>query len=260
MDLIYAELMKMFPILNTALASGIYVFARLMGFFRFAPVFNKKEIPGMIKICLALLFTIIMTPFLRPDTMAGTQDSFVLSILLNFAVGAMIGYLAQLILLAVDAGADMINMQMGLSSAMVLDPTTSSQVSILTRIMSLLGVLIFMHIGGVYWLIRALLRSFEIFPLFATSIPLKELVNMDYLIKMSSNVLFMGLQIASPVLLATLGQDIILGVISKTAPQVNVFQLSFLFKPVFGAAIMVWILPMLLNVISDYFTSYANIF
>ena len=149
---------------------------------------------------------------------------------------------------------------MGLSSAMVLDPTTSSQVSILTRIISLLGILIFMNIGGVYWLIKAFLRSFEIFPLFATHLPLKELVNMDYLIKMSSNVLYMGLQIASPVLLATLGQDIILGVISKTAPQVNVFQLSFLFKPVFGAAIMVWILPMLLNVISDYFLTYSKIF
>mgnify|MGYP002731270686 FL=1 len=83
---------------------------------------------------------------------------------------------------------------------------------------------------------------------------------MEYLIKMTSNVLYMGLQVASPVLLATLGQDIILGVISKTAPQVNVFQLSFLFKPVFGAAILVWIMPMLLNIISDYFLSYANIF
>ena len=260
METIYVELMKMFPHLNAALATGIYIFARLHGYFRFAPIFNKKEVPGMVKICLALLFTFIIGPFLRPDTLAGTTDSFILSILLNFAVGAMIGYLAQLILLAVDAGADMINMQMGLSSAMVLDPTTSSQVSILTRVMSLLGVLIFMHIGGVYWLVRAFLRSFEIFPLFATSVPLKELVNMNYLIKMSSNVLFMGLQIASPVLLATLGQDIILGVISKTAPQVNVFQLSFLFKPVFGAAIMVWILPMLLDVISNYFLSYANIF
>ena len=260
METIYVELMKMFPHLNAALATGIYIFARLLGFFRFAPIFNKKEVPGMVKICLALLFTFIIGPFLRPVTLAGTTDSFILSILLNFAVGAMIGYLAQLILLAVDAGADMINMQMGLSSAMVLDPTTSSQVSILTRVMSLLGVLIFMHIGGVYWLVRAFLRSFEIFPLFATSVPLKELVNMNYLIKMSSNVLFMGLQIASPVLLATLGQDIILGVISKTAPQVNVFQLSFLFKPVFGAAIMVWILPMLLDVISNYFLTYANIF
>lgn len=258
MDNILAELIKMFPLLNTMLGAGIMVFARLIGFIRLAPVFNRKEIPGMVKICLCLIMTIVITPFVKSDLML--MDSFFLSILLNIVVGALVGYMAQLILLAIDAGADMINMQMGLSSAMVLDPTTSSQVSILSKIMSLLGILIFINLGGVYWLIRALIRSFEIFPIYATSIPLNEIVNMQYLISMSSNVLYMGLQIAAPVLLATLGQDIILGVISKTAPQVNVFQLSFLFKPVLGAAIMVWILPMLFNIISEYFLSYSAIF
>ena len=106
----------------------------------------------------------------------------------------------------------------------------------------------------------AFIRSFEIFPLYAVHIPLDKIVNLDYLVKTTSNVLYMGLQIASPVLLATLGQDIILGVISKTAPQVNVFQLSFLFKPVFGAAIMIWILPMLIGVISDFFLSFSSIY
>jgi len=77
---------------------------------------------------------------------------------------------------------------------------------------------------------------------------------------LTGNVLFIGMQIAAPVLLATLGQDIILGIISKTAPQVNVFQLSFLFKPVLGAAILIWILPILVNVITDFFNSYATIF
>ena len=259
MDIILAELMKMFPVLNTALAAGIMVFSRLIGFMRLAPIFNRKEIPGMVKLALCLILTIVITPFVKPDSLM-VMDSFALSIFLNIVVGALIGYMAQLILLAVDAGADMINMQMGLSSAMVLEPTTSSQVSLLGKIMALFGLLIFINLGGAYWLIRALMRSFEIFPIFATSIPLAKLVNMDYLISISSNVLFMGLQIASPILLATLGQDIILGVISKTAPKVNVFQLSFLFKPVLGAAIMVWILPMLLNIISEYFLSYSNIF
>lgn len=262
MDGFYIELAKLFPQLNASLLSGIYVFARIIGFFRFSPVFNRKEIPGMVKIALALMFTVILVCLVQPpvNVAKNAQDSMLLSIILNFVVGAIIGYMAQLILIAIEAGADMINMQMGLSSAMVLDPTTSSQVSILTKLFSLLGLLIFIELGGVYWLIKALLRSFEIFPLYATSLPLAKIVNMDYLIKMSSNVLYMGLQIASPVLLATLGQDIILGVISKTAPQVNVFQLSFLFKPVFGAAILCWIMPMLLNIISDYFLGYANIF
>lgn len=262
MDGFYSELAKLLPQLNACLLSGIYIFSRIIGFFRFAPVFNRKEIPGMVKLALALMFTIILVGLLPPGIVGikAAKDSMVLSIVLNFAVGAMIGYMAQLVLIAIEAGADMINMQMGLSSAMVLDPTTSSQVSILTKLFSLLGLLIFIELGGIYWLVQALLRSFEIFPLYAVSLPLAKLVNMDYLVKMSSNVLYMGLQIASPVLLATLGQDIILGVISKTAPQVNVFQLSFLFKPVFGAAILVWIMPMLLNIISDYFVSYSHIF
>lgn len=259
MEQIISELMKMFPLMNAYLAGGIFIFARLLGFFRLAPVFNRKEIPGMVKLALCLLMTVVLTSTVKPDITI-IKDSFALSILLNFVVGAMLGYIAQLILLAVDAGGDMVNMQMGLSSAMVLDPTTSSQVSILTKLISLLGLLIFIELGGIYWLIKALIRSFEIFPLYATTLPLAKVVNMEYLIKMTSNVLYMGLQVASPVLLATLGQDIILGVISKTAPQVNVFQLSFLFKPVFGAAILIWIMPMLLNIISDYFLSYANIF
>ena len=260
MDAILADLVKNFPALNTALAAGIYVFARLIGFFRFSPVFNRKEIPGMVKICLALLMTCILTPFLKPETLAGTTDSFALSILLNFAAGAIIGYMAQLILLAVDAGADMINMQMGLSSAMVLDPTAGAQVSILGNFFGLLAVILFIDVGGVYWLVNALHRSFEIFPVYATAIPMDRLINKEYLVTITSNVLYIGLQIASPVLLATLGQDLILGIISKTAPQVNVFQLSFLFKPVLGAAILLWIMPIIVNVINDYFISFAKIF
>lgn len=258
MEELITELMKMFPMLNAYLAAGIFIFARLLGFFRMAPVFNRKEIPGMVKISLALLLSIVLTCVVKPDVTI-IKESFVLSIFLNMVVGAMLGYVAQLILLAIDAGGDMVNMQMGLSSAMVLDPTTSSQVSIVGKCFSFLGLLIFIQLGGVYWLLSAFMRSFEIFPLDATIVPLAKLVNLDYVVDLSSNVLYMGLQIASPILLATLGQDIILGVISKTAPQVNVFQLSFLFKPVLGAAIMVWILPMLVNIISDYFLSFANI-
>jgi flagellar biosynthetic protein FliR len=259
MENILTQFAKLFPQVDAALAGGLIVFARMLGFVILAPVFSRKEIPVLVKIGFVFILTITVTIVLKPLT-PPVESSFVLSLILNIAVGAMIGYMARLILIAVDAGADMINMQMGLSSAMILDPSTNSQISVLEKYFSLLGILIFIHLGGIYWIIQAVMRSFEIFPIYAVSIPLAKIVNMQYLIQMTSNVLYMGLQIASPVLLATLGQDIILGIISKTAPQVNVFQLSFLFKPVLGAAIMVWILPMLVNVISDYFLSFSHIF
>ena len=258
MDQVVNQLSIMFPEFARWFSAGFIVFARLLGFIRFAPVFNRKEIAGIVKLALAFLLTVIITPLLKPAN--PPADSMLLLLVLNFAAGAIIGYIAQIIILAIEAGGDMINTQMGLSSAMVMDPSTNSQTSILSRIITLLGLIIFMEIGGFYWVINALIRSFEIFPIYAVAIPLEKIINLDYLVTTTSNVLYIGLQIASPVLLATLGQDIILGVISKTAPQVNVFQLSFLFKPVLGAAIMIWILPMLINVISEFFTSYSSIY
>lgn len=259
MDEVLRQISIMFPEFARWFSAGFIVFARLLGFIRFAPIFNRKEIAGMVKLAFAFILTIILTPILKPS-MPPADISPLLFLSLNFIVGAIIGYIAQIIILAIEAGGDMINTQMGLSSAMVMDPSTNSQTSILSRVVTLLGLLIFMELGGFYWLINALIRSFEIFPVYAVAIPLEKIINLDYLVTTTSNVLYIGLQIASPVLLATLGQDIILGVISKTAPQVNVFQLSFLFKPVFGAAIMIWILPMLINVISDFFLSFANIY
>ena len=259
MDQLVSQIAVMFPDFERWFSAGFIVFARLLGFIRFAPVFNRKEIAGLVKLALTFILTLMITPILKPAAPPGDISPLLL-LLLNFAVGAIIGYIAQLLILAIEAGGDMINTQMGLSSAMVMDPTTNSQTSILSRMITLLGICIFIQLGGFYWMFNALMRSFEIFPIYAVSIPLEKIINIDYLVTTTSNVLYMGLQIASPVLLATLGQDIILGVISKTAPQVNVFQLSFLFKPVFGAAIMIWILPMLINVISEFFLSFSKIY
>ena len=258
MEQVISQISIQFPEFARWFSAGFIVFARLLGFIRFAPIFNRKEIAGMVKLAFAFILAIILTPLIKPTV--PPADSMLLFLGLNFITGAIIGYIAQIIILAIEAGGDMINTQMGLSSAMVMDPSTNSQTSILSRMITLLGLVIFMHIGGFYWMINALIRSFEIFPIYATAIPLEKIINLDYLVTTTSNVLYVGLQIASPVLLATLGQDIILGVISKTAPQVNVFQLSFLFKPVFGAAIMIWILPMLINVISDFFLSFSSIY
>ncbi len=250
---------KYFPEINAALGGGIFIFARVIGFIRFAPVLNRKEIPGVVKLAFALILTIILMMTVHTGPVP-SGSSLILGLILNVVGGMLVGFIANCIVLAISAAGDMINMQMGLSSAMVLDPTVGTQVSILGNFFGLLAVILFIDVGGLYWLINALHRSFEIFPIYANAIPMDRLVNKEYLVTITSNVLYIGLQIASPVLLATLGQDLILGIISKTAPQVNVFQLSFLFKPVLGAAILLWIMPVIVNVINDYFMSFAKIF
>ena len=162
-DTILHEFPKYFPEINNAIGAGIFIFARLAGFVRFAPVFNRKEIAGMIKLSFILILTVIFTMTMNPDP-APTNSSLILGITLNAVCGAMLGFIAQCITQAIAAAGDMINMQMGLSSAMVLDPTTSAQVSIVGNFFTILALIIFIHVVGVYWLLSALLRSFEIFP------------------------------------------------------------------------------------------------
>lgn len=250
---------KTFPEINTALGAGFLIMVRIFGLMRFAPGLNRKEVPTLAKMTFAITFTIMLVGMLKPQA-PPTDASLIYLIIINYICGCLIGYIAYCILVAVDAGGDMINTQMGMSSAMVLDPTSSTQVSIMGKFLGLMGLLIFINIGGLYWILNAFIRSFEIFPVYATSLPLEQLINKEYLVTITSNILYVGLQFASPILIATLGQDIILGIISKTAPQINVFQLSFLFKPVMGAALLTFIMPLLFNVVNEYFLSFANIF
>ena len=259
MDEILKQFAILFPEINNAFGSGIMIFLRLAGLMRFAPVLSKSEIPAMVRISLALICTVIITGVIHPAP-PPADTPLALCMVLNFFFGALIGYIANCILAAVLTGGDMINTQMGLSSAMVMDPSTKSQVSVMANYFSVLALLIFIYSGGVYWLFNSFIKSFELYPMYSVNFRFEEIINIQFLSEITGNILFMGLHIAGPVLLATLGQDLILGIISKTAPQVNVFTLSFLFKPIMGAFILIVILPMLIEVITNYLVSYAGIF
>lgn len=259
MEEILKQFAILFPELNNALGAGIMIFLRLVGLMRLAPVLSKSEIPAMVRLSFALISTVILVGVLKPAPPSPDTPIY-LCMFLNFLFGAIIGYVANCILATILAGGDMINTQMGMSSAMVMDPSTKTQVSIMANFFSVLALLIFMYSGGIYWLFNALIRSFDLFPMYFVNFHFENIINIQYLSQITGNILFTGLHIAGPILLATLAQDIILGIISKTAPQVNVFSLSFLFKPVMGAFILIVILPMLINIITDYLVSFANIF
>ncbi len=255
---IFKELEK-FPNYENYLYAGILMFPRFLGFMVMAPALNRKEIPHLIKIGFALMMTVVFLGKFA-NTPPPAETSFFLAILLNFVFGMLIGFIALTIFATVRAAGEMINMQMGMQSAVMFDQNSRSQTSVMGRFFMHLGTVIFIHIGGLFWIFLAFERGFDIFPLYGTSIPLQQIVNLEYMIFLTGNVLFIGLQMASPIVITTLCQDLILGIISKTAPQVNVFQLSFLFKPMVGAIIMLIILPLIVNSIIDYFNYYSRIY
>ena len=173
-------------------------------------------------------------------------------------------HIVNCVIAAITAGGDMINTRWVLSSPMVLDPTTRAQTSIIGNAFTLFfrGNYFFMAIGGLYWLVWGLLSEvLKIFPMYVHR-SLDRIINLDSLVLITSNVFLVGMQIAAPVLLATLGQDIILRYDFKnSSPGKRFIRWASFFKPVLGALILAtWILPMLMEVITDYITSFSVYF
>ena len=108
MDEILRQFAILFPELNNALGAGIMIFLRLAGMMRLAPVISKSEIPAMVRISFALICTVLLVGIIKPaPPTADTPIYFCM--FLNFAFGALIGFVANCILAAILAGGDMIN-------------------------------------------------------------------------------------------------------------------------------------------------------
>lgn len=247
---------------------GLLVFARVLGFLVMAPVFNRRDIAFNIKLAFAVILTCMLLFHIPIDaahspmrfTQNGNLGPFVLLLGVNATVGALLGFIADMILRAVFSAGSMMNNQIGLSSAMVFDPSSRAQVMLLERLFGFLGTLAFLHIGGVYWLVLALKRSFTVFPLLAINPDIVGQINISYLITVSGNVLTIATILAAPILVVTLAIDVILGIVNRTAQQIPVFQLSFALKPCIGVAVFLATLPLFMQVMMNFLSQYASFF
>jgi flagellar biosynthetic protein FliR len=237
----------------------ILILARVLSFILIAPVFRRKEVQSMIKVGFSMIIAYIMLQIIDIGTVP-TDVPFIFLLFMNVTVGLFLSLITRMIFSTVQAAGDMANNQMALSSASVFDPGSRVQTSIIGRITGMLAIVVFINVGGLYWLISGIERSFTMFPLFDATPALVTQVTLEYWIYVSANIIFIGFQMVAPVIITTLAIDIILGVISKTAPQINVFQLSFVFKPTVGSMVLLATLPLFYRLLETYFLDHALLF
>ncbi len=246
------------PLLDTWLLA----FCRVLAFLFVGPIFNRKDIAFNIKLAFALFLTstlIWLIPVNAP-AIAPNTGQLILLVFMNIMVGATIGFIADMIIRTVMAAGSLMNNQIGLSSAVIFDPSSRQQVMVLDRLFGMLVTVVFIHLGGIYWMINALQRSFETFPVHSAWVPLVDAIDLEYLVTVSANVVVVATQLVAPVIVVTLAVDVILGIVNRTAQQMPVFQLSFALKPAIGVAVMLATLPIFLNVLMNFLTDYAPIF
>jgi len=200
--------------------------ARVAGFIGAIPVFSGPQAPNQVKVALVFCCSLVLFPLMQgyiPDTSLTTY-SFIILIIVEVLIGTIVGLTARLIFTAVEFGGTIIGFQMGFAAANVFDPQNERQVSLLSQFQNVFAILIFLAINGHHIFLQTAVLSYQLLPpgqidFSGGAVP--------YLMELTSHMFAIGVQFSAPVLAVLLLSGLILGVLSRVFPQLNVFLLSF---------------------------------
>ena len=207
------------------LALLAYPMARILGFLGAAPVFGNNAVPRRIKLMVGLAVTLGLMPVV-PSVPQAALDSWsgLLLIVQQTLIGIAMGLVLRVVFAALDLMGEIISLQMGLSFATFFDPIAGGQTAVVGEFLTLLATLVLLSLNGHLLMLDALARSFEWLPVTAT-LPHKG--GWMVLVRFGASIFASGLLMALPVVTALLITNIALGVLTRAAPQLNLFAIGF---------------------------------
>ena len=226
-------------------AAFMLVLARVSPLFLLAPLFSSRSLPGRAKGIVAVGLTVGMLPVaLRTggglDAVPPDAIGLAGLIVKELLVGAAFAYALAALFAAFSAAGALLDTMIGFSFGALVDPITGNQGGVLTQLYALVGIAVFIAIGGDAWLIQGIARTYDVVPL-AAAPELGSLV--EGATAAFSGVLVAAVQVCAPVLLAVVITDAGIGVVSKVMPSLNVFAVSFPAKVAVGLLLIGASLP-----------------
>jgi flagellar biosynthetic protein FliR len=198
---------------------------RVTGFVLTAPTTSEASVPGLVKIVLTLALAFVLAPLVQvPAGLSIFSADGMLSAVLELLIGVSIGLAVQVAFEALSFAGQLISLSMGLGFATLVDPQHNAQTPVLGQMFMIFGTLTYLSIDGHLMLINALAASFEHLPIgaahFNHDLPLM-------LVLWGARVFDAGLLIALPIVIAMLIVNLGLGVVTRAAPQLNLFGVGF---------------------------------
>lgn len=230
------------------LALFFLVLARLSAFFVAGPLFSLGNIPGLVKIGLSFTMAVVIYPTMATGTELYPADGwqYIFALVREVMVGLALGYTATLVLNALIYAGSLIDMQIGFFMSLIFDPLAGATAGIVSRFLHLMGLAVLLAVDGHHMIISALSRSFSVVPVNTAQVSGDVAI---FLIKVFAQVITLGVQIAAPLMAVMLVVDVTLGLLARTAPQINVFMLGFPIKIIFGMVTLGVMVPVLVRVI-----------
>ena len=227
--------------LNAWLVAFIFPLTRILALIASAPVLGNKQIPVRVKIGLSLLLTAVIAPTLDAQPNVEVASAVGLIVLLQqILAGFAIGFTMRLIFTAVEMSGELAGMQMGLGFASFFDPLNASFTPVVAQFLGILAALAFLGMDGHLYMIEALADSFHTFPI-STSVP--HAVALHTLAAWGGGVFAHALQLSMPVIGALLITNLALAILTRSAPQLNIFQIGFPITLAVGFAALALTIP-----------------
>jgi flagellar biosynthesis protein FliR len=228
--------------LNAWLAAFLWPFVRILALVGTAPVFNQPNFPTMAKVGLSALLALIIAPTLGPlpDVTVGSFAGLLI-LLQQLLIGAAIGMVMQIVFAAAQAAGEFAGLQMGLSFAQLITPTsTDGSTLVLSNLMNVFCTLVFLALDGHLRMISALSDSF-------VSLPISTL-NMgnhgfETVAVWGSAVFSGGLMLCLPIVAVILMSNLAVGILNRAAPQIGVYQVGFAITLSVGMLMLLVTLP-----------------
>jgi flagellar biosynthesis protein FliR len=227
------------------------VLIRMSAFVVSWPVFGVETVTPQIKVLFATVLTMVVfpTPHWQGFQTQGVEANLVLLVLREAFIGLSMGYLARFFFFAFRIAGEMVSQAMGLSAASMFNPSMGGQTSSVEQFYTAFATLFYLAVNGHHYLITGLVRSFQWAPAAVLSLNVSQFTGV---IQMSQEIIELGLRFSAPVVISILVINLVLGVIGKTVPQLNVLVTSFPINILIGLFLLIITMPMLLDQMSDF--------
>lgn len=228
----------------------LLVLVRMSAFVMAAPFFGYRSIPNRVKAAISVWLSIVViyTVPAVPLDYEGVLGFSVL-ILKEMIIGIVLGLMCNLCFYIVSFAGQIMDMEMGLSMANMYDPTTNIQVTVTGNIYNYFLMLMLVVTNMHYYIIRAITDSFSYFNIGEAIIRTDVLKNI--MVDFMASYFLIAVRIVLPVFCCMLLINVILGVLTKAAPQMNMFAVGIQIKVIVGIILLI-ILVQTLPTVSDF--------
>lgn len=227
-------------LLQTWIIGLLWPLTRILGFIAVAPILSHTAIPQRVRLGYGIVLTLAMMPTI-PAMPAFEIFSFqgILILVQQFMIGIAMGFAMRLVFVAIELAGHMIGMSMGLGFASFFDPQSEGQTTAISQFLVLLCLLVFLSLDGHLMFVSVLANSFTTMPIALDGHGIDAMKIASW----GETIFSSGLLLALPVVTALLITNMALGILTKTAPQLNLFGIGFPITISIGFVVLAISLP-----------------